>query len=54
MYLSKKSVSLFRRSLMTSAAKRDFRAAVVLSGAGVYDGSEITESVAMLIELSKN
>jgi len=29
------------------------RVAVVLSGCGVYDGSEITESVAVLVHLSK-
>ena len=27
---------------------------MVLSGCGVYDGSEITEAVSMLIALSKN
>jgi enhancing lycopene biosynthesis protein 2 len=36
------------------ASLRNFRAAVVLSGCGVYDGSEITEAVSMLISLSKN
>ena len=34
--------------------QRNFRAAVILSGCGVYDGSEITESVSLLIALSKN
>ena len=34
--------------------QRGFRAAVVLAGCGVQDGSEITESVSMLIALSKN
>uniref|UniRef100_A0A7S2V8H1 DJ-1/PfpI domain-containing protein n=1 Tax=Fibrocapsa japonica TaxID=94617 RepID=A0A7S2V8H1_9STRA len=32
---------------------RSFRAAIVLSGCGVYDGSEITESVSLMIALSK-
>jgi hypothetical protein len=32
---------------------RKFRAAVVLSGCGVNDGSEITEAVSMLIAISK-
>ena len=31
-----------------------FRAAVVLAGCGVYDGSEITETTAMLVALSKH
>ena len=35
-------------------AQRNFRAAVILSGCGVYDGSEITEAVSLLISLSKN
>ena len=35
-------------------SKRDFRAAVVLSGCGVQDGSEITETVALQIALSKH
>ncbi|TNV75987.1 hypothetical protein FGO68_gene2334 [Halteria grandinella] len=33
---------------------RNFRAAVILAGNGVYDGSEITEAVSMLIALSKH
>ena len=30
------------------------KAAVVLSGLGVYDGSEATETVSVLVALSKN
>lgn len=37
---------ILRRSFST-------RAAIVLSGCGVYDGSEITESVSILVHLSK-
>ena len=39
-----------------SLAQRGFstRAAVVLAGCGVYDGSEITEAVSLLIHLSKS
>lgn len=29
------------------------KAAVVLSGCGVYDGSEVTEAVSLLVALSK-
>ena len=32
---------------------RDFRAAVVFHGNGVYDGTECTEAVAMLVGLSR-
>ena len=39
---------------LTRMPQRHFRAAVILSGCGVYDGSEITESVSILIALSKN
>ena len=45
----KKSVRYF-----SQANKGNVRAAVVLSGCGVFDGSEITESVAMMIALSRN
>ena len=31
-----------------------FKAAVVLSGNGVYDGSEVTETAALMIALSKH
>jgi enhancing lycopene biosynthesis protein 2 len=41
-------------SLVRMSSRRNFKAAVVLSGCGVYDGSEITEAVSMLISLSKN
>lgn len=39
-------------SILKMASIRNFRAAVVLAGCGVYDGSEITEAVSMLIALS--
>jgi enhancing lycopene biosynthesis protein 2 len=32
---------------------RDFRAAVVFHGNGVYDGTETTEAVSLLVGLSK-
>ena len=35
-------------------AKTELKAAVVLSGCGVYDGTETTEGVAMLVALSKH
>ena len=41
------------RSLF-SIPKRNFRAAVVLSGCGVQDGSEITETVGLMASLSKH
>ena len=37
--------------MMTSS--RDFRAAVVFHGSGVYDGTETTEGVALLVGLSR-
>ena len=40
--------------VLTPMALRNFRAAVILSGCGVNDGSEITESVSLLIALSKS
>ena len=39
---------------LTTIHHRNFKAAVILSGCGVYDGSEITESVSTLIALSKH
>ena len=33
---------------------RHYRAAVLLAGAGRFDGSELTEAASMLIALSKN
>ncbi|CAI2378253.1 unnamed protein product [Moneuplotes crassus] len=47
-----KSLSLRNKRLFTSST-RGIRTAVVLSGCGVYDGSEITESVATIVALSK-
>ena len=44
--------SLFKSSFFLP--KRNFRAAVVLSGCGVQDGSEITETVSLLISLSRH
>ena len=43
-----------RFSVLKNLPHRDFRAAVVLSGCGVADGSEITEAVSLLIALSKH
>lgn len=37
-----------------SSNKTNLRAAVVLSGCGVFDGTEITEAVAMITTLSRN
>ena len=51
--LVSKSVRRLARSLYSISA-RDFRAAVVLAGSGVYDGSEITETTSLLISLSKH
>ena len=38
---------------MSSVAMRNFRAAVVFHGNGVYDGTETTEAVAILVGLSR-
>ena len=38
---------------MMTACQRDFRAAVVFHGSGVYDGTETTEAVSLLIGLSR-
>ena len=38
---------------MTAMSQRDFRAAVVFHGSGVYDGTETTEAVSLLIGLSR-
>ena len=38
---------------LTVANQRDFRAAVVFHGSGVYDGTETTEAVALLVGLSR-
>jgi enhancing lycopene biosynthesis protein 2 len=48
-----KASSLTKSSLLLNSI-RHFRAAILLSGSGVYDGSEITESVSLSISLSKN
>ncbi len=43
-----------RNIMIASQAQRGFyKAAVVLAGCGVYDGSECTESVALLVGLSR-
>ena len=34
--------------------EQTFKAAVILAGSGVYDGSECTEAVSMLIALSSH
>ena len=51
--LTKLNKNLLHKNILNQSY-RNFRAAVVLAGCGVYDGSEITESVSMLIALSKN
>ena len=44
-----------KRSLATKKifGVRNYRAAVILAGNGVYDGSEVTETASLLISLSK-
>ena len=41
------------RTSMVGMAQRDFRAAVIFHGSGVYDGTETTEAVALLVGLSR-
>ena len=41
------------RSLLACQARRDFRAAVLFHGNGVYDGTEVTEGVSLLVGLSR-
>lgn len=48
-YLSGTKRSLFAAQM----AQRNFRAALVFAGNGVYDGTETTEAVSLLIGLSK-
>ena len=48
----RRSVAIPRTS-MVSMAQRDFRAAVIFHGSGVYDGTETTEAVALLVGLSR-
>ena len=50
--LAKKS--FLQSASLISQSSRNFRAAVILAGCGVYDGSEITESVSLLLSLSKH
>jgi hypothetical protein len=48
--------SLFSRQvsqLVQNQSRRNFRAAVILAGNGVYDGTEVTEAASLLIALSK-
>ena len=47
------STTIPKRNLLTQEVVRNFRAAVVFHGCGVYDGTETTEAVAMLCELSR-
>ena len=42
-----------RRAFSTSSAAASKNVAVVLSGSGVYDGTELTEGVATLVHLSR-
>ena len=59
MFLSRHSnlinQQLKRRATLFSGymPTRDFRAAVIFHGNGVYDGTECTEAVAMLVGLSR-
>ena len=64
MFLTRQSNNFFRQSptrslfgsrliARGSVSSRDFRAAVVFHGNGVYDGTECTEAVAMLVGLSR-
>ena len=53
MYLKKSLAKQYATLFKNQLPKRDFRAAVVLAGCGVNDGSEITEAVSLLIALSK-
>ena len=39
---------------MVKQPQRDFRAAVLLCGNGVYDGTETTEAVSLLVALGKH
>ena len=48
--LKKRQLSFFSKSMQPT---RDFRAAVVFHGNGVYDGTETTEAVALLVGLSR-
>ena len=41
------------KQVLFNASKRNFRAAVIFHGNGVYDGTETTEAVAMLVGLSR-
>ena len=45
--------NLVRRGFHSTSASGAKSCAVVLSGSGVYDGSEITEAVAALVHLSR-
>ena len=54
------ATSLVRKSFANGGAKRlhalasrDFRAAVIFHGNGVYDGTETTEAVSLLVGLSR-
>jgi len=51
-YLMGRNVSLARK-VQSLATRRNFRAAVLLHGCGVYDGTEVTEGNALLVALSK-
>lgn len=50
--LSRPTAFFARGVRLSSSATSSPRVAVVLSGAGVYDGTEITEAVATLVHLS--
>ena len=41
------------KNMLFKNSSRDFRAAVLFHGSGVYDGTETTEAVAMLVGLSR-
>mmetsp|Transcript_7017 Transcript_7017/g.11786 ORF Transcript_7017/g.11786 Transcript_7017/m.11786 type:complete len:150 (+) Transcript_7017:35-484(+) len=44
---------LFRRPSLVTMQAMNFRAALILSGNGVYDGTETTEAVSTIVALSK-
>ena len=51
--LRNNSFSASHKQLLTRQPCRDFRAAVLFHGNGVYDGTETTEAVSLLVGLSR-
>jgi enhancing lycopene biosynthesis protein 2 len=52
-HIARSSIVHVRYRKFGGRAKKGTKVAVVLSGCGVYDGSEITESVAVLVKCSQ-